>query len=157
MIPKQDIERVDESLNTRTYWRHFDASTYLRNELYMEFVKSKDKQDMLKKVWAINMSQKWGCNADALYKKCPNRCPIFDTPLDYGLGKNTIVRNVSGESNDWFRPSVDHVVARSNGGSVNDVANMVIISLSANTLKSNLETLEELDTLYNGLKRVYFT
>ena len=157
MIPKQDIERVDESLNTRTYWRHFDASTYLRNELYMEFVKSKDKQDMLKKVWAINMSQKWGCDADALYKKCPSRCPIFDTPLDYGLGKNTIVRNVSGESNDWFRPSVDHIVARSNGGSVNDVANMVIISLRANTLKSNLETLEELDTLYNGLKRVYFT
>jgi hypothetical protein len=157
MIPKQDIERVDESLNTRTYWRHFDASTYLRNELYMEFVKSKDKQDMLKKVWAINMSQKWGCDADALYKKCPSRCPIFDTPLDYGLGKNTIVRNVSGENNDWFRPSVDHIVARSNGGSVNDVANMVIISLRANTLKSNLETLEELDTLYNGLKRVYFT
>lgn len=157
MIPKQDIERVDESLNTRTYWRHFDASTYLRNELYMEFVKSKDKQDMLKKVWAINMSQKWGCDADALYKKCPSRCPIFDTPLDYGLGKNTIVRNVSGESNDWFRPSVDHIVARSNGGSVNDVVNMVIISLRANTLKSNLETLEELDTLYNGLKRVYFT
>ena len=55
MIPKQDIERVDESLNTRTYWRHFDASTYLRNELYMEFVKSKDKQDMLKKVWAIKI------------------------------------------------------------------------------------------------------
>jgi len=157
MIPKQDIERVDESLNTRTYWRHFDASTYLRNELYMEFVKSKDKQDMLKKVWAINMSQKWGCDADALYKKCPNRCPIFDTPLDYGLGKNTVIRNISGECNDWFRPSVDHIVARSNGGSVNDVANMVIISLRANTLKSNLETLEELDTLYNGLKRVYFT
>ena len=124
MIPKQDIERVDESLNTRTYWRHFDASTYLRNELYMEFVKSKDKQDMLKKVWAINMSQKWGCDADALYKKCPSRCPIFDTPLDYGLGKNTVVRNVSGENNDWFRPSVDHIVARSNGGYVNNFNNM---------------------------------
>ena len=123
----------------------------------MEFLGSKDKQDMLKKIWAISMSQKWGCNADLLYKKCPNRCPIFNTPLDYGLGKNTVIRNVSGESNDWFRPSVDHIEARSNGGSVNDVNNMVIISLRANTLKSNLETLEELDTLYNGLKRVYFT
>lgn len=157
MIPKQEIDRVDESLNSRSYWRHFDASTYLRNDLYMEFLKSKNKQDLLKKIWALNMSQKWGCDADALYMKCPDRCPIFDTPLDYGLGKNTVIRNISGENNDWFRPSVDHIVARSNGGSSNDVNNMVIISLRANTLKSNLETLEELDTLYNGLKRVYFS
>ena len=156
MILKKDIERVDESLNTRTYWRHFDASTYLRNELYMEFVKSKDKKDTLKKVWAINMSQKWRCDADALYKICPSRCPIFDTPLDYGLGKNTVIRNISGESNDWFRPSVDHIVARSNGGSASDVHNLIIISLRANTLKSNLETLEELDKFYQGMKSVYF-
>ena len=96
MIPKQDIDRVDESLTSRTYWRHFDASTYLRNDLYMEFLKSKEKQDMLKKVWAISMSQKWGCDADALYKKCPDSCPIFNTPLDYGFGNNTIVLNISG-------------------------------------------------------------
>lgn len=123
----------------------------------MEFLKSKTKYDLLKKIWAINMSQKWGCDTGALYKKCPDRCPIFGTPLDYGLGKNTVIRNISGENNDWFRPSVDHIVARSNGGSSNDVNNMVIISLRANTLKSNLETLEELDTLYNGLKAVYFS
>lgn len=157
MIPQKDIDRVDESLSNRSYWRHFDASTYLRNELYMEFLRSKEKQSMLKKVWAVNMSQKWGCNAEELYKKCPDRCPIFNTPLDYGLGKNTIIRNVSGESNDWFRPSVDHIVARSNGGSSDDVNNMVVISLRANTLKSNLETLEELDALYNGLKQLYFS
>jgi hypothetical protein len=157
MIPKQDIERVDESLNSRTYWRHFDASTYLRNDLYMEFLKSKEKQDMLKKVWAISMGQKWGCDVDTLFKKCPNRCPIFNTPLDYGLGKNTVIRNISGENNDWFRPSVDHIVARSNGGSVNNVANMVVISLRANTLKNNIETLEELNTLYEGIKRLYFS
>lgn len=157
MIPQKDIDRVDESLSNRSYWRHFDASTYLRNELYMEFLRSKEKQSMLKKVWAVNMSQKWGCDAEELYKKCPDRCPIFNTPLDYGLGKNTIIRNVSGESNDWFRPSVDHIVARSNGGSSDDVNNMVVISLRANTLKSNLETLEELDALYNGLKQLYFS
>jgi hypothetical protein len=157
MIPKQDIDRVDESLGSRTYWRHFDASTYLRNELYMEFLKSKDKQDMLKKVWAISMSQKWGCDADALYKKCPARCPIFNTPLDYGLGKNTLIRNVSGENNDWFRPSVDHIVARSRGGNSSDVSNMVVISLRANTLKNNIETLEELNTLFEGIKRLYFS
>ena len=157
MIPKQDIDRVDESLTSRTYWRHFDASTYLRNDLYMEFLKSKEKQDMLKKVWAISMSQKWGCDADALYKKCPDSCPIFNTPIDYGLGKNTIVRNISGENNDWFRPSVDHVVARSRGGNSSDVSNMVVISLRANTLKNNIETLEELNTLYEGIKCLYFS
>ncbi len=157
MIPKQEIARVTESLNNRSYWRHFDASTYLRNDLYMEFLKSKDKQTLLKKIWAVNMSQKWGCDPEALFAKCPDSCPIFKTPLDYGLGKNTIVRNISGESNDWFRPSVDHIVARSNGGSSNDVDNMVIISLRANTLKSNLETLEELNTLYEGLKNLYFS
>ena len=154
MIPKKEIDRVNESLDSRTYWRHFDASTYLRNDLYMEFLKSKDKQDMLKKIWAISMSQKWGCDAIELYKKCPNNCLVFGTPLDYGLGKNTVIRNIAGESNDWFRPSVDHIVARSNGGSSNDVNNMVIISLRANTLKSNLETLEELNTLYEGLKKL---
>ena len=157
MIPKKDIERIDESLANRSFWRHFDASTYLRNDLYMEFLKSKEKNNMLKKVWAVNMGQKWGCDAEELYKKCPDRCPIFDTPLDYGLGKNTVVRNISGESNDWFRPSVDHIVARSNGGSSSDVNNMVVISLRANTLKSNLETLEELNILYNGLKKIYFS
>ena len=156
MIPKKVVEKINESLETRTYWRHFDAGTYLRNDLYLEFLKSKDKQSILKKIWAINMSQKWGCDAEQLYKKCPSYCPIFNTPLDYGLGKNTVIRNVSGESNDWFRPSVDHKVARSNGGSSTDVDNMVVISLRANTLKSNLETLEELDTFYHGLKQIYF-
>lgn len=157
MIAREEIARVDEALASRSYWRHYDASTFLRNDLYMEFIKSKDKQSMLKKIWAINMSQKWGCDADSLWKKCPDRCPIFDTPLDYGLGKNTIIRNVSGENNDWFRPSVDHIVARSRGGSTTDVNNMVVISLRANTLKSNMETIEELTTLFEGLKRVYFS
>jgi hypothetical protein len=157
MIAKEEIARVNEALAARTYWRHYDASTFLRNDLYMEFLKSKNKQAMLKKIWAVNMSQKWGCDADALWKKCPDVCPIFNTPVDYGLGKNTVIRNVSGENNDWFRPSVDHIVARSRGGSTTDVANMVVISLRANTLKSNMETVEELNTLYEGLKRVYFT
>lgn len=157
MIAQEEIARVEEALATRSYWRHYDASTFLRNDLYMEFIKSKDKLSMLKKIWAINMSQKWGCDAEALWKKCPDRCPIFNTPLDYALGKNTVIRNVSGENNDWFRPSVDHIVARSRGGSTTDVNNMVVISLRANTLKSNMETVEELNTLYEGLKRVYFS
>jgi hypothetical protein len=157
MIAREEIARVEEALASRTYWRHYDASTYLRNELYMEFLKSKDKTSTLKKIWAVSMSQKWGCDADALWKKCPDICPIFNTPLDYGLGKNTIIRNVSGENNDWFRPSVDHIVARSRGGDSSNVSNMVIISLRANTLKNNLETLEELNTLYEGLKRLYFS
>lgn len=157
MIAREEIARVEEALASRTYWRHYDASTYLRNELYMEFLKSKDKTSTLKKIWAVSMSQKWGCDAEALWKKCPDICPIFNTPLDYGLGKNTIIRNVSGENNDWFRPSVDHIVARSRGGDSSNVSNMVIISLRANTLKNNLETLEELNTLYEGLKRLYFS
>ena len=157
MISKEEIARVDEALASRTYWRYYDASTYLRNELYISVVKSKTKPDELKRVWAINMSQKWGCDADALYKKCPDRCPIFNTPLDYGLGKNTLIRNVSGENNDWFRPSVDHILARSRGGDSSNVDNMVVISLRANTLKNNIETLEELNTLHEGLKKVYFS
>lgn len=157
MIPSSDIAKVSGLLEGRSFWRHYDASTYLRNDLYMDFLKSKDKHDRLKRIWAISMSQKWGCDAEELYKKCPNVCPIFKTPLDYGLGKNTVIRNVSGENNDWFRPSVDHIVARSRGGDSSSVTNMVVISLRANTLKSNLETLEELDTLYNGLKNLYFS
>jgi hypothetical protein len=157
MISQRESIKVEESLNNRSYWRHFDASTYLRNDLYMDFLKSKDKQDLLKKIWAVNMSQKWACDPDQLYQKCPDFCPIFQTPLDYGLGKNTIIRNVSGENNDWFRPSVDHIVARSKGGASDDVRNMVVISLRANTLKNNLETLEELDAFYTGLKALYFS
>jgi hypothetical protein len=156
MISKGEIARVEESLAARSYWRYFDANTHLRNDLYISFAKSKDKPEELKKIWAISMGQKWSCDADELYKKCPDRCPIFNTPLDYGLGKNTIVRNVSGENNDWFRPSVDHIVARSRGGDSSDVANMVVISLRANTLKNNIETLEELNTLHEGIKRLYF-
>ena len=103
------------------------------------------------------MSQKWNCDPTELHKKCLDRCPIFDTPLDYGLGKNTIIRNISGENNDWFRPSVDHIVARSRGGDSSNVTNMVVISLRANTLKNNIETIEELDKFYLGLKGLYFT
>ena len=157
MISVQEIARVEEALAGRSYWRHYDASTFLRNDLYMEFIKSKNKSSMLKKIWAVSMSQKWGCDPDLLWKKCPDHCPIFQTPLDYGLGKNTIIRNVSGENNDWFRPSVDHIVARSRGGDSSDVNNMVVISLRANTLKNNIETLEELTTLFEGLKKLYFS
>lgn len=153
MITLEEVAKAKEALANRSYWRHYDASTYLRNELYMEFLKRKD----LKRIWAVSMSQKWACDPDALYIKCPDHCPIFNTPLDYGLGKNTVFRNIAGENNDWFRPSVDHVIARSKGGSVSDVANLVVISLRANTLKSNLSTLEELDTFYNGIKKLYFT
>jgi hypothetical protein len=153
MISAEAIDKINESIANRTYWRHYDANTYLRSDLFVEFMKKKD----LKRVWSISMSQKWACDADALYAKCPDRCPIFNTPLDYGLGKNTIVRNISGENNDWFRPSVDHIVARSNGGSSSDVNNMVVISLRANTLKNNMETLKELDTFYKGVKKLYFS
>lgn len=157
MIALEEIAKVEDTLASRTYWRHFDASTYLRNELFFDFYKSKNKQNEIKRIWAISMSQKWGCDPLELFKKCPDRCRIFDTPLDYGLGKNTIIRNVSGENNDWFRPSVDHIVARSRGGDSSDVNNMVVISLRANTLKNNIETVEELDRLYIGLKNLYFS
>lgn len=153
MISDVDIKRVETLLENRAIWRHYDANTYLRSDLFIEFMKLKD----LKRIWSINMSQKWGCDADSLWKKCPDRCPIFDTPLDYGLGKNTVVRNIAGENNDWFRPSVDHIVARSNGGSSNDVNNMVVISLRANTMKSNLETERELDKFTKGVKKLYFS
>ena len=153
MISDVDIKRVETLLENRAIWRHYDANTYLRSDLFIEFMKLKD----LKRIWSINMSQKWGCDANALWKKCPDRCPIFDTPLDYGLGKNTVVRNIAGENNDWFRPSVDHIVARSNGGSSNDVNNMVVISLRANTMKSNLETERELDKFTKGIKKLYFS
>jgi len=49
MIPQGDVTRVTESLSNRVYWRHYDASTFLRNELYMDFLKSKDKHDYLKR------------------------------------------------------------------------------------------------------------
>ena len=157
MISVQEIARVEEALASRVYWRHYDASTYLRQDLYMDFLKSKNKDDQLKRIWAISMSQKWGCDPEELWKKCPDYCPIFNTPLDYGLGKNTVSRHVSGENNDWFRPSVDHIIARSRGGDSSDVKNMVVISLRANTLKNNIETLEELTTLFEGLKKLYFS
>ena len=153
MISDADIKKVESLLESRVIWRHYDANTYLRSDLFIEFIKLKD----LKRIWAINMSQKWGCDAEALWKKCPDRCPIFDTPLDYGLGKNTVVRNIAGENNDWFRPSVDHIVARSNGGSSSDVNNMVVNSLRANTMKSNLETERELDKFTKGVKKLYFS
>lgn len=107
MISNLEVDKVKESLENRSYWRFYDASTFLRHDLYLEFQKSKQKLETLKKIWAISISQKWGCDPNKLLDKCPDTCPIFNTPLDYGLGKNTIIRNVSGENNDWFRPSVE--------------------------------------------------
>ena len=119
---------------------------------YVQFQKKED----LKKLWCIKAGRRWRVDAAHLYQQAPDRCPIFNTPLDYGLGLNMVLREAQGRYNDWFRPSVDHIKPKSLLPDLeHEVTNMVIVSNRANRLKSNIESFEELELFYQGYQNVY--
>lgn len=140
------------ALDERTYWNQFDSTTYINMNEYVRFQKDKD----LKRLWCIRAGNRWKVNADELYAKCPDECPIFHTPLDYGLGYNMILREAKGRNNDWFRPSVDHIKPKSSFPELqNEITNMVVVSNRANRLKSNIESWKELEIFTKGYCDVY--
>ena len=147
-------EKGHSALLTRQFHAYYDQGTYLNEKLFEGFKASKNQQKFLKLIWAFGVS--WECNPVELAKICPDFCPIFGTPLDYGRGLNR-VHNPNVDSDEgFFQPTVDHIVPRSAGG-LDEISNYVIVSRKANQFKSDMETLEELDSFCKGMKQIYFS
>ena len=149
---KEHQAMAEHAIANRKFYPAFDRSTYLKQEWYVEFQTHRD----LKFIWCQQAGSRWKVDPKALYDQAPDRCPLFDTPLDYGLGRNMVLREAQGRNNDWFRPSVDHIQPKSLYPDLqHEVTNMVVVSNRANRLKSNIESFEELQNFYQGYQKVY--
>jgi hypothetical protein len=122
--------------------------------LFEKFKSSKNQTRFLKLIWAYGVD--WACDKIDLAKICPDVCPVFGTPLDYGRGINRVFNPSINNDEGFYQPTLDHRVARSNGGK-DELNNYVVVSRKANQFKSDMETLEELDCFYTGMKQVYFS
>ena len=163
------LDRLEElkskglrALAQRQFHEYYDATTYGNEKLFEGFKDSRDQTRFLKLLWAWQVD--WSCNKVELAKICPDVCPIFGTPLDYGRGLNRVINPLVETDESFFQPSVDHKVPRSiaralgwTDEQINSISNYVIISRQANQMKSNMSTLEELDAFYQNTKKVYFS
>ena len=146
-------EKGRMSLFSRQYHLYYDQGTYLNEKLFEGFKASKNQQKFLKLIWAWGVN--WDCSPVELAKLCPDTCPIFGTPLDYGRGLNRVLNPNIDPDEGFFQPTVDHIIPRSAGGN-DELSNYVIVSRKANQFKSDMETLEELENFYQGMKTIYF-
>jgi hypothetical protein len=157
MLSKNKLELLQEkgqvALFSRQYHLYYDQGTYLSEKLFEGFKASKNQKAFLKLIWAFGVG--WDCNPVELAKICPDVCPIFKTPLDYGRGLNRILNPNVDSDEGFFQPTVDHIIPRSLGGE-DSISNYVIVSRKANQFKSDMNSQEELDNFYNGMKTVYF-
>jgi hypothetical protein len=122
--------------------------------LFEKFKSSKNQTRFLKLIWAYGVD--WACDKIDLAKICPDVCPVFGTPLDYGRGINRVFNPSINNDEGFYQPTVDHRIPRSEDGK-DELSNYVIVSRKANQFKSDMNSLEELDKFYNSLKTVYFS
>lgn len=134
-IPIKDIVLVENQIQNKKYMIQYDPSSHGGSyELYEHFIKNKD----LKWIWC-HSGNRYGVDPVELYNKAPNRCPVFGTLLDYGLGANT------STSLDIFRPSLDHNEQQSRGGTKRgDINNIEVMSNLANRLLNNATKMQML-------------
>ena len=147
-------EKGHTALSSRVFHPYYDQSTYGTELLFEKFKASKNQNRFLKLVWACGVD--WSCDKIELAKICPDVCPVFGTPLDYGRGLNRVFNPSVDNDEGFYQPTVDHRIPRSEGGK-DELSNYVIVSRKANQFKSDMNSLEELDKFYNSLKTVYFS
>ena len=146
-------EEGHTALSSRVFHPYYDQATYGTELLFEKFKASKNQNRFLKLIWAYGVD--WAGDKIELAKSCPDVCPVFGTPLDYGRGINRVFNPNVNNNEGFFQPTVDHRIPRSEGGK-DELLNYVIVSRKANQFKSDMNSLEELDKFYNGLKTVYF-
>jgi hypothetical protein len=147
-------EKGHTALSSRVFHPYYDQSTYGTEILFEKFKASKNQNRFLKLVWAYGVD--WSCDKIELAKICPDVCPVFGTPLDYGRGLNRVFNPSVDNDEGFYQPTVDHRIPRSEGGK-DELSNYVIVSRKANQFKSDMNSLEELNKFYNSLKTVYFS
>jgi hypothetical protein len=156
------ISKGQTALAFRQYHLHYDATTYYSELLFEKFKASKNQPRFLKLIWAFGVD--WPCDKIELAKICPDICPIFDTPLDYGRGFNRVFNPNLDNDEGFYQPTIDHKVSRSRAKAlgwteeqINCIDNYVVVSRKANQWKSDMESKEELDHFYNGMIATYFS
>ena len=143
-------------LKDRVFYPYFDVSTYCTESLFRGFQDPKTNQHkMLKLIWAWDNAPRYDLDPFELAAIAPDRCPVFLTPLDYGMGKNRVFDPQIEPKELFFRPWIDHVIARANGGE-NSIGNSMIVCGKANTYKNDMDSLDTLDRFYMGMRSVYY-
>ena len=146
-------EKGRKALAFREFWLHYDQATYVRDDLFEAFKKSKDQNKFLKLIWAFDTN--WPGNPLEIAKICPDVCPIYGTPLDYGKGKNRVFNPLVEHDEGYFQPTIDHIKPRIAGGE-DQVSNYIIVCRKFNTRKNDMEDRDELDLHYDGYIKTYF-
>ena len=118
----------------------YDSDTYYSKEIFTEVCKNSD----LRPVWAKVNSIKWGAEYAPFLELCQRHCPLCNSELDYGIGKN------NHNKLDSNTPSTDHKIPRSTGGT-NDINNLWIICERCNRMKNNA-TFEDVTRFRNLAK-----
>jgi len=137
-IPFSKVKEMEEQILNKKLFVQYDPATHGGSyTLYEEFLSNRD----LKWIWCCS-GNRYGLDAQQLYEIAPDRCPVFGTLLDYGLGKNTATQHPA------FRPSLDHVEQQSRGGDIKgNINNFVLMSRQANTFRNNATLMQMLYVL----------
>lgn len=143
VIPIADNSKIESVILEKNLLVEFDTSTHGNQKLYEHFLEHKD----LKWIWC-NSGDRYGVDPEELYNICPDRCPVFGTLLDYGLGKNISTNHPA------YRPSMDHIDQQSRGGTKRgDITNFEIMSVQANMFRNNSTLMQQLYLLKYELKK----
>ena len=161
-LPCSKPLQAEQALSRRQYHPHYDKDTYYSEVLFEIFKASKNQSRFLKLIWAQEVN--WPGDRKKLAMLCPDRCPVLGTPLDYGRGLNRVFNPFVSSDDSWFQPTIDHKVSRSQArelgwteAQINCLDNYVVVSRKANQWKSDMATLEELESFYQGMKTVYYS
>lgn len=128
IIPVRDVNVIEEQIQNKKVFLQYDPATHGGSyKLYEHCLEHKD----LKWIWC-HSGDRYGADPVELYNKAPDRCPVYGTLLDYGLGNN------ASTNHPLFRPSIDHDEQQSRGGTKRkDINNLDVMSLQANTHRNN--------------------
>ena len=128
VIPVRDVRNIEEQIKNKKAFLQYDPASHGGSyKLYEHYLEHKD----LKWIWC-HSGDRYGADPIELYNIAPDRCPVYGTLLDYGLGNN------NSTNHPLFRPSIDHIEQQSRGGTKrNDINNFAVMSLQANTHRNN--------------------
>ena len=134
-IPIVDKDLMEQQIRDKQLQIEYDSASHGGSQkLYEHFLEHRD----LKWIWC-HSGNRYGVDPKVLYEQAPDRCPVFGTLLDYGLGKNTSTNHPA------FRPSMDHIEQQSRGGvKREDITNFEIMSRQANTYRNNATLMHQL-------------
>ena len=150
-----------KALASRQFHLHYDQPTYYSDILFEKFKASKNQARFLKLIWAFGVS--WPGDPIEIAKLCPDLCPVFGTPLDYGRGLNRIFNPSIDNDEGFYQPTIDHIVSRSEAkalgwseAQINCIENYVVVCRKANQYKSDMSSKGEFDQFVAGMNATYY-